>query len=393
MNFEITTKDMGRDHLRQLLVNGEVASQVHVIDYVMNVRSTRFAMAGWGGVETRPAFRKKGLSKALLEDTVRYMKEKGYDFSVLFGIPNYYHRYAFATSLIDESRAIAPSKPWTEGTADEPEEISADEFVKSGKVRDIYSEVNEGWNGTIHRDETDYEVLLKDKYEEFSTFTSSIRFFVTDEGYAIIRDDMDKQETSVLEIGARDISSYLSLFKKSAQIAWDAGRDHFQVNIPPDHPCLSALRKWGYRAELSYSFDAGAMARTVNLKGVLEKLPRYFDGLSISDGEETYRVKGEEVKDARGEEEVISLTPGQTAQIIMGYVKASAVGALPPRTASTLESKFSETVPYMWWVDHFRKRQLTKAFLNRIDRTRLFFYHQSSSSLTRKAGTVWRPRK
>jgi len=66
MNFEITTKDMGRDHLRQLLVNGEVASQVHVIDYVMNVRSTRFAMAGWGGVETRPAFRKKGLSKALL---------------------------------------------------------------------------------------------------------------------------------------------------------------------------------------------------------------------------------------------------------------------------------------------------------------------------------------
>jgi len=361
MDFEIITKDRGRDHLRQLLVNGEVASQVHVIDYVMNVRSTRFKMAGWGGVETRPAFRRKGLSKVLLEDTVKYMKEKGYDFSVLFGIPNYYHRFAFATSLIDESRAIAPSMPWTKESAHEAEEVDVDEFVKSEKVRETYSEVNEGWNGTIHRDETDYEVLLKAKYEEFSTFTSSIRFLMADEGYAIIRDDMDREETSVLEIGAKSISSYLSLLKSSAQIAWNAGRDHFQVNVPPDHPCLSALRRRGYRMALSYSFDAGAMARTVNLKGVLEKLSRYFDGLSLSDGEETYHVRGGEVSD--GEDgEAITLRPGQMAQILMGYMRASTVAELPTSAASVLDSRFSEAVPYMWWIDHFRARRFAKAF-------------------------------
>ena len=82
-----------------MLVDGELVCWLGVIDYTMRIGTTQVRMAGIAGVETKEPHRMKGYMRDLLNGTLVYMQTQGYDISMLFGIPDFYPKFGYATCL------------------------------------------------------------------------------------------------------------------------------------------------------------------------------------------------------------------------------------------------------------------------------------------------------
>ncbi len=121
VSIEIRTEDRGDGHLRQVVVDGEVASWLWVLDQPTRLLGQTVRMGGIGGVNTKESHRMKGYARRLLSDTVSYMTEQGYDVTMLFGIPDFYDKFgympcipAYSVTLVtrEAERAGEAAKGW-----------------------------------------------------------------------------------------------------------------------------------------------------------------------------------------------------------------------------------------------------------------------------------------
>ena len=77
----------------------EWVSSLGLIEYQMRFGSAYLKMGGIRAVGTREAHRNKGYSRRVMEATITFMTENGYDVSMLFGISNFYHKFGYATAI------------------------------------------------------------------------------------------------------------------------------------------------------------------------------------------------------------------------------------------------------------------------------------------------------
>ena len=109
--MHIITNDEGRSHRREMLIDEETEiAHLWVIDFQMRIGTAQVRMAGIGDVYTNRQYRMKGYMRHLYEDTLNYMTAEGYDVSMLFGIPNFYTKFGYATSLPDPQRMPAATR-------------------------------------------------------------------------------------------------------------------------------------------------------------------------------------------------------------------------------------------------------------------------------------------
>ena len=97
--MQIETIDEGRSHQRVMRIDGEEVCHLWVIDHTMRIGGAHVRMAGIGDVYTNRAHRMKGYMRQLYVDTVSYMTDQGYEVSMLFGIPNFYTKFGYASSI------------------------------------------------------------------------------------------------------------------------------------------------------------------------------------------------------------------------------------------------------------------------------------------------------
>ena len=88
-------KDSERCNHRIVTVDGRIVSYLEILPKRLYIGKALLNMGGLAAVCTDSSERKKGYGRALLEDTVKFMTKEGYDISVLYGIPNYYHKYGY----------------------------------------------------------------------------------------------------------------------------------------------------------------------------------------------------------------------------------------------------------------------------------------------------------
>ena len=84
------------DHL-WLEADGELVSQLWVVDITVRAWGTDLRSAGVADVGTPEPHRMKGYARRLMEMCERYAAGRGYAISTLLGIPDFYHRFGFAT--------------------------------------------------------------------------------------------------------------------------------------------------------------------------------------------------------------------------------------------------------------------------------------------------------
>lgn len=73
--------------------NEEWLSRLGLREYQMRFGAAQLKMGGICRVGTKEEHRNKGYSRRVMDHTIVFMSENGFDVSMLFGIPNFYHKF------------------------------------------------------------------------------------------------------------------------------------------------------------------------------------------------------------------------------------------------------------------------------------------------------------
>ena len=87
------------DASRVGVADGQVVTHFGVWGFDMRVGRCVVRLAGIGAVATLKTHRGGGLMARTAGDCVRGMDAAGYDMSLLFGIPNFYHRFGYVCAF------------------------------------------------------------------------------------------------------------------------------------------------------------------------------------------------------------------------------------------------------------------------------------------------------
>ncbi len=95
--ISISRLDSGR-WLVNLERNGQSLSRCLIVPLEIQVGVAIVRMDGIGDVFSEPEYRNQGLSRRVLEEAVRLMRGGNAAVSMLYGIPNYYHKFGYQSA-------------------------------------------------------------------------------------------------------------------------------------------------------------------------------------------------------------------------------------------------------------------------------------------------------
>jgi predicted acetyltransferase len=371
--MDIRTRDEGRYHQREMLIDGQVVAWLTVIDYQMRIGSALVRMAGIGGVETAPQHRMKGLMRILFEDTVRYMTGAGYDVSLLFGIPNFYTKFGYATCLPSYRVTVATRNaelaqadaPACQARPMQPEDLPF--------VIDLYERHNIERSCSVTRTAEHFTHFPKGTHwgqpAEAVVFEDEAGRRV---GYAAW--DKTNERVSVIEAEAEEAGCFGALLAEFARQAVAKRCGHITLHLPPDHSFAEYLQRFGCEWTIAYPRHADGMMRLLNqatlfdaLRPELERrvmaarLPAPLDVSVITElGALRLRLIGDRLalEHNAGAPASITLSQDKLAQLIAGYRPARDVlndaGAQVTGNAlPLLDALFPRGWPHLWHADHF----------------------------------------
>ncbi len=269
--------DEGRTKI-ELLVDEAVgrqcparASSLTLFDLTMRIGDVPVRCGGIGGVNTEVAYRGKGYSRRVLEDSTAFMRESGYHLGALFGIPYYYHKFGYASAFVSSESSV--------DTRD------AETAVARYRVRDfrpedapavigLYNALTAQRTGTVARDPSKWQSL-----RPRGGWSPRMGTFVLLDGdrivgYAAYR--LDPWRHAIVEMGYADRAVFGSLLAESARRAVEARVEHVVFHMPPDDPFIVYCQRYGCQTKIGYPRCGGGMARIINQKALLEVLHPLF---------------------------------------------------------------------------------------------------------------------
>jgi predicted N-acetyltransferase YhbS len=89
------------------IMDGKVVTHWGVFDYQMRVGAARLRTGGIGSVITHPDYRKRGLMDKTAWDCLEGLRRDGFDFSMLYGIQNFYEKFGYTRALSESDYTAA----------------------------------------------------------------------------------------------------------------------------------------------------------------------------------------------------------------------------------------------------------------------------------------------
>lgn len=375
--MDIRVTDAGRNVKRiQLFVDDEAVSGLYLFDLPMRVGGAVVRMGGIGGVATRKEHRMKGYCRAVMDFTMRYMHDERYDMSVLFGIPNFYYRWGYVTSLVDCECLIRVDGDGCPGAL---REVRAKHRLRKMRradipaVLEIYAKANASRSATIARDPATWRGPRKG-----SGWQIKARPLVAEQngkivGYMFVDESNDSVVCS--EAAARDEVAYSSFAAFLARRARALKQETVRVIAPPDDPFAIYLRRFGATFTVRYPLCRAGMACITNFNTLFRKLAAEFTrraraaGLAqpsslcvVTDkGAATISFDGRRARVALGERPAqarLCAAQEVLTQMLLGYrgwrdaLNDERV-RLSGRKAPLGPALFPQGEPFMWPADHF----------------------------------------
>lgn len=259
-----------RGHTRIALLNGEIAGALRLTTETMRLGEARLRVGGLGWVATAPQHRHRGICTGLLQETRRYMIEQRYHLSMLFGIPNFYHRFGFATTLADYLITL--------DAAEAPTVLSGEYKIRPvkpgdiGAIQKMHSANDEGVACSLLRS----SAHLKMKWDRFS----SARVFTTHQGrvvaYVLLGED--EKLLPVQEVGIDDRAAAPDVLAYCTQRAQDDYKPRVRFMTPPEHVFARFLAGYESTHEMRLSRQRGGMMSFMDIGESLESMLPEWEG-------------------------------------------------------------------------------------------------------------------
>jgi len=240
------------------LLDGRIVAHWGVMRYQMRIGAARVKIAGIGGVTTHGEYRRQGLMDRLIRTWLRQMRHSDYDMSVLFGIPNFYHRFGYVRAW--------PGCTYTVQTDRLPKDKPAAAISKCRPkhckdMERIYNRQNRRLTGTAVR-----PTYLKNfRPDQDARFWTDPKGNVA--GYVVVA--TRGGQFQCLDQGG-DVEQVLAVLRRLA--VRSGYRSIRFLGLHHDSKLAKRLRRGDCEMTVNYQESGGAMIRTLRLAGTLGKM-------------------------------------------------------------------------------------------------------------------------
>jgi hypothetical protein len=290
LRFAIQTQQNG--DTRVDLMDGERSvSRLWVIPLTIRIGSATVRMDGIGGVGTEEECRNRGYSRRVLDATVDWMRQGDAALSMLYGIPNFYPKFGYATAGPDQfieltrlaESAVLPAgwrfRPFT--AADLP------------AVRRLYEQMSSlGVGAAVRAPEahcwsrlTTPDPKHPDDCRVIEGPDMQVRAYAWRARWHWYAGILERQHPAALVLGeviADGPASADAVLAACRQWAAEesAARpepvEKVLLSLPPEGPVAAAAMRQSARFVQSYAACGGSMARVLDLGRLLEALTTEF---------------------------------------------------------------------------------------------------------------------
>ena len=347
-------------------------SRLWIHEYQMRFGTAQLKLGGIAGVGTVEEHRNKGYSRRIMEDSTAFMTENGFDVAMLFGIPNFYPKFGYATALPETWVELDTAEAQTAGSTYQIRKFETEDVPK---ILALYAANNAERTGTPLRDETRWK-----KFKMGSDFGVVAEPFVvlneTDEVIGYFVCDETEEKCILCDIGFQNRTIFETIVRFLGDRAKRIDAAQIECSMPADHPFAIFCRRYGSRTNTHNPKDHRGMMRIINqsstlkaITGELEKRLRRSahlsqwsgkilistdlgqDCLGIDRGRVTYTS-------SKANAFHLEIPQDKLIQLMMGRRNIEDL-AVDPDVSVTggiipiLQTLFPLDYPHVWWPDRF----------------------------------------
>ena len=355
----------------------EMVSQLGLREYQMRFGSAQLKMGGLDGVSTKEEHRNKGYSRRVTEHTIAFMDENGFDVSMLFGIPNFYHKFGYAT-VIPETYVEFNTKDVP--AVDPTYQIRKFQTEDAPKVVKLYSENNAERTGTPLRTELGWKEftnrggIVPDPYVVLNEAGEVIGYFVCNRDNTKI--DAIDRNCILFDIGFQDRTIFETIVHFLAHSVNYPSAERIQCAIPADHPFAIFCRRYGCWTNTYTPKDHMGMMRIINQSSTLKKITGELEKrlrrsahlsewsgkilISTDLGQDCLEIDQGNVAytDSQANAFHLEMPQDKLIQLMMGRRSIEDVAVEPDVWVNVgiipvLDTLFPLGHPHVWWSDRF----------------------------------------
>ena len=355
-----------RAHTRIALWRNELAGSLRINTETIRLGEARLKMGGLCWVTTTPRHRRKGICRALMVDTLKYLRDHNYHVGMLFGIPNFYHQFGFETTLADYVIVV--------DAVEAPRTFASELRLREAKPGDI------GAVQKIHAaNDTDVACSLlrtcahiTNKWDR----CKGMRVLTTEQGkvvaYFVAHRKDDHLCVEEVGIAGPDVAG--EVLATCVRIAGEETVARIRFLTPPPHPFARFLLLCESVHEMRIVRDRGGMMAFIDVGESLESLIPEWESLLAKSAARDYRTEVTllvdkepfRVRANRGAVDVAqvsgcnktSVSGAELMHLITGYRHVEDIlnaqrRIVAPEARALLAVLFPKRSPYVWTFDRF----------------------------------------
>ena len=249
--------------------NGEMVSQLWVVDVTVRAWGGELRSAGVAGVGTPEPHRMKGYASRLMAACERFAAERGYAVCTLFGIPDFYHRFGYATICPEyeiriDLDALAAAGP--DASLDDVRPSDWDPITR------MCTGAYAGLDGSVVRREGAWRGPRQGSdWFRIPRALVSRNAHGQPVSYAVVDTELSDDCLAVSEAAAIDDAAGRALARGLAEMAGSLGATGLLASVHPGAGLGPLLTGIGGAAVVNRPDNAGYMACIVDLNAVLQE--------------------------------------------------------------------------------------------------------------------------
>ena len=322
--FELTTEEMSqsgeriKDHnILAWMVEGKIAAKVHIIPLTTYIAGKLFKMGGIGAVATWPEYRRQGIMKNLLFESLKEMKQAGQTVSFLspFSFP-FYRKYGWELTFTNKKYHIPMEyfkRDW-----------QAKGYLKRVKadvtlLDEIYQNFAKKYTGTLDREPKWWEQNILSDAKQIAVAYSEAG---DPEGYLIYQVKNNTYTVKDFAYTNRNGRQLLLEFISNH----DASVYHVDITVPENDQLALLLTEPTFEEKINHYF----MARIVDVPAFFKEYP--FDTNEnqtpvaievedsfFTDNSGVYQLSASDATRIEAETSDIQVTIQMLTMIMLGY--------------------------------------------------------------------------
>ncbi len=355
----------------------EDVSGVTLREYQMRFGSAQLKMGGIAGVGTKEEHRNKGYSRHVMEHTIAFMNENGYDVSMLFAVPNFYHKFGYAT--------VIPETYVEFNTKDSQEAVPTYQVRKfqtedALKTVELYSANNAERTGTPLRTEIGWKEFTKrggivpDPYVVLNEADGVIGYFVCDGDN--VKKNMMEENCVLIDIGFQDRTIFETIVHFLINSVNFTKAERIMCAIPADHPFAIFCRRYGCRTNTYTPNNRLGMMRIINQSSTVKKIADELEKrlqrsadisqwsgkilISTDLGQDCLEIDRGNITHTNNQADAchFEISQDKLIQLMMGRRSIEDLAIEPDVSVSeeiipVLDTLFPLGHPHVWWSDRF----------------------------------------